>query len=185
MGTIALPEMRRYGYAPALSAGAVAVGGTLGVVIPPSVVLIVLAVQTEQSLLRLFLAAVLPGLVLTALLLLTITALCLRHPHWGPAGPATPWREKFAALSGVVETLILFGIVIGGLYAGFFTPTEAGAAGAVGALAIGVLRRQLTLKTIAQSISGTLLRAGSTMSTSAPRSAATCSARNSSMSGRK
>ncbi len=156
MGTIALPEMRKYGYAPALSAGAVAVGGTLGVVIPPSVVLIVLAVQTEQSLLRLFLASVVPGLVLTALLLLTITVLCLRNPAWGPAGPATRWREKFAALSGVVETLALFGIVIGGLYAGFFTPTEAGAAGAVGALAIGVLRRQLNLRTIAQSIGESL-----------------------------
>ena len=156
MGTIALPEMRRYGYASALSAGAVAVGGTLGVVIPPSVVLIVLAVQTQQSLLRLFLASVVPGLVLTALLLLTITALCIRNPRLGPAGPATSWGEKFAALGGVVETLALFGIVIGGLYAGFFTPTEAGAAGAVGALAIGVLRRQLTLKTIAQSISESL-----------------------------
>ncbi len=156
MGTIALPEMRRYGYAPTLSAGAVAVGGTLGVVIPPSVVLIVLAVQTEQSLLRLFLASVVPGLVLTALLLLTIVVLCVRNPRLGPAGPATGWREKFAALGGVVETLLLFGIVIGGLYAGFFTPTEAGAAGAVGALAIGVLRRQLNLRTIAQSIGESL-----------------------------
>lgn len=152
MGTIALPEMRKYRYDPALSAGSVAVGGTLGVVIPPSVVLIVLAVQTEQSLLRLFLASVIPGLVLTALFLLTITALCLRNPRLGPAGPATSWGQKLRALSGVVETLLLFGIVIGGLYAGFFTPTEAGAAGAVGALAIGVLRRQLTLRTIAQSL---------------------------------
>lgn len=156
MGTIALPEMRKYRYDAALSAGAVAVGGTLGVVIPPSVVLIVIAVQTEQSLLRLFLAAVVPGLVLTALLLLTITTLCLRNPRLGPAGPATGWGQKFRALSGVVETLLLFGIVIGGLYAGFFTPTEAGAAGAVGALAIGVLRRQLTLRSIAQSISESL-----------------------------
>ncbi len=152
MGTIALPEMRKYRYDAALSAGSVAVGGTLGVVIPPSVVLIVLAVQTEQSLLRLFLASVIPGLVLTALFLLTITALCLRNPRLGPAGPATSWGQKLRALSGVVETLLLFGIVIGGLYAGFFTPTEAGAAGAVGALAIGVLRRQLTLRTIAQSL---------------------------------
>ena len=156
MGTIALPEMRKFRYDAALSAGAVAVGGTLGVVIPPSVVLIVIAVQTEQSLLRLFLAAVVPGLVLTALLLLTITALCLRNPRLGPAGPATDWGQKFRALSGVVETLLLFGIVIGGLYAGFFTPTEAGAAGAVGALAIGVLRRQLTLRSIAKSVSESL-----------------------------
>lgn len=156
MGTIALPEMRKYRYDAALSAGAVAVGGTLGVVIPPSVVLIVIAVQTEQSLLRLFLAAVIPGLVLTALFLLTITALCVRNPALGPAGPATSWGQKMRALSGVVETLLLFGIVIGGLYAGFFTPTEAGAAGAVGALAIGLVRRQLTLRSIVQSINESL-----------------------------
>lgn len=156
MGTIALPEMRKYRYDPALSAGAVAVGGTLGVVIPPSVVLIVIAVQTEQSLLRLFLASVIPGLVLTALFLLTITALCMRNPALGPAGPATSWGQKMRALSGVIETLLLFGIVIGGLYAGFFTPTEAGAAGAVGALAIGLVRRQLTLRTIMQSINESL-----------------------------
>jgi tripartite ATP-independent transporter DctM subunit len=156
MGTIALPEMRKYRYDAALSAGAVAVGGTLGVVIPPSVVLIVIAVQTEQSLLRLFLASVIPGLVLTALFLLTITVLCMRNPALGPAGPATSWGQKMRALSGVVETLLLFGIVIGGLYAGFFTPTEAGAAGAVGALVIGLVRRQLTLRTIVQSINESL-----------------------------
>ena len=156
MGTIALPEMRKYRYDAALSAGAVAVGGTLGVVIPPSVVLIVIAVQTEQSLLRLFLAAVIPGLVMTLLFLLTITVLCLRNPKLGPAGPATSWGQKLRSLGGVVETLLLFGIVIGGLYAGLFTPTEAGAAGAIGALIIGLLRRQLTLRTIAQSINESL-----------------------------
>jgi tripartite ATP-independent transporter DctM subunit len=156
MGTIALPEMRKYRYDDALSAGAVAVGGTLGVVIPPSVVLIVIAIQTEQSLLRLFLASVIPGLALTALFLLTITVLCMRNPALGPAGPATSWGEKFRALSGVLETLLLFGIVIGGLYAGFFTPTEAGAAGAVGALAIGLVRRQLSMPTIILSINESL-----------------------------
>lgn len=156
MGTIALPEMRRYRYDAALSAGAVAVGGTLGVVIPPSVVLIVIAVQTEQSLLRLFLAGLLPGLVLTALFVLTILVMCLRKPELGPAGPATSWRAKFAALGGVIETLLLFLLVIGGLYAGFFTPTEAGAAGACGALAIGLARRQLTWPKIVLSVGETL-----------------------------
>lgn len=156
MGTIALPEMRKYRYDPALSAGAVAVGGTLGVVIPPSVVLIVIAVQTEQSLLRLFLASVIPGLVMTLLFLLTITVLCLRNPKLGPAGPATSWGQKLRSLGGVVETLLLFGIVIGGLYAGLFTPTEAGAAGAVGALIIGLVRRELTPRMIAKSINESL-----------------------------
>src|SRR5690606_37690598 len=156
MGTVALPEMRRYRYDPALSAGTVAIGGTLGVVIPPSVVLIVIAVQTEQSLLRLFLAAIVPGIVLTALFILTILAMCSRRPELGPAGPVVPLREKLAALSGVVDTLALFLLVIGGLYAGFFTPTEAGAAGAFGALVIGLLRRGLTWRGIVQSIGETL-----------------------------
>ncbi len=156
MGTIALPEMRRYRYDQALSAGAIAVGGTLGVVIPPSVVLIVIAVQTEQSLLRLFLAGILPGLLLTLLFLLTIVGMCLHNPKLGPLGPVTSLREKLASISGVVETLILFALVIGGLYLGWFTPTEAGAAGAFGALVIGVMRRRLSLRGIVQSISETL-----------------------------
>ena len=156
MGTIALPEMRRFRYDPALSAGAVAVGGTLGVVIPPSVVLIVIAVQTEQSLLRLFLASLIPGLILTVLFLATVVLLCLRNPHLGPLGPLTSWREKFASLSGVVETLILFTLVIGGLYAGWFTPTEAGAAGAFGALVIGLVRRRLSFQGLVQAVAETL-----------------------------
>lgn len=156
MGTIALPEMRRYRYDHALSTGAIAVGGTLGVVIPPSVVLIVIAVQTEQSLLRLFLAGIVPGLILTLLFLLTILALCLRNPELGPLGPVTSLKEKLVSLSGVVETLILFVLVIGGLYLGWFTPTEAGAAGAFGALVIGLARRRLSLQGIVQSIIETL-----------------------------
>jgi tripartite ATP-independent transporter DctM subunit len=160
MGTIALPEMRRYGYDPALSAGTVAVGGTLGVVIPPSVVLIVIAVQTEQSLLRLFLASIVPGVVLTVLFVLTILAICMRRPALGPGGPATTLREKLGSLAGVVDTLLLFVLVIGGLYAGFFTPTEAGAAGAFGALAIGLARRRLTINGFVRAIEETLRISG-------------------------
>jgi len=152
MGTIAMPEMRRHGYDPALSSGAIAVGGTLGVVIPPSVVLIVIAVQTEQSLLRLFLAAIVPGLILTVLFLLTILFICLRNPKLAPLGPKTSVREKLVALIGVVEALFLFGLVIGGLYMGWFTPSEAGAAGAFGALVIGLARRSLDFKGIVKCI---------------------------------
>ena len=156
MGTIALPAMRRYGYDRALATGAVAVGGTLGVVIPPSVVMIVIAVQTEQSLLRLFLAGIIPGLLLTALFLATVLVMCLRRPELGPPGPATTLKDKLASLSGVIETLLLFVLVIGGLYVGWFTPTEAGAAGAFGALVIGLVRRRLSLKEIVLSASETL-----------------------------
>lgn len=152
MGTIALPEMRRYRYDSALSTGAVAVGGTLGVVIPPSVVLIVIAVQTEQSLLRLFLAGIIPGIILTVMFLLTILIMCLRNPALGPLGPVTSLKEKLVSLSGIIETLILFALVIGGLYLGWFTPTEAGAAGAFGALLIGLARRRLSLRAIIQAI---------------------------------
>ena len=156
MGTIALPEMRRYGYHPTLSSGAVAIGGTLGIVIPPSVVMIVIAMQTEQSLLELFLAGIIPGALLTGLFLLTILFLCLRNAELGPVGPKTSWQQKLASLSGLIETLILFSLVIGGLYFGFFTPTEAGAAGAFGALLVGLVRRKLSLKGIVQSLVETL-----------------------------
>jgi tripartite ATP-independent transporter DctM subunit len=156
MGTIALPEMRRFRYDPALSAGAVAVGGTLGVVIPPSVVLIVIAVQTEQSLLRLFLASLVPGVMLTGLFLATVVLLCLRQPQLGPLGPRTAWRAKLVSLTGMLEALLLFGLVIGGLYLGWFTPTEAGAAGAFGALAIGLARRRLSVGALVLAVGETL-----------------------------
>ncbi|MGE4340081.1 MAG: TRAP transporter large permease, partial [Pigmentiphaga sp.] len=126
MGMIALPEMKRYGYDPALSAGTVALGGTLGAIIPPSVVMIVIGVQTEQSILALFLAGIIPGLVLTLLFIATIAMICLRNPAAAPKAPPTTSRQKWLAILDVLETLVLFAFVIGGLYAGLFTPTEAG-----------------------------------------------------------
>lgn len=156
MGTIALPEMKRYGYDPALSTGSVAIGGTLGVVIPPSVVLIIIAVQTEQSITRLFIANIVPGALITALLLAIVLWVCLRNPRLGPPGPGSSLAEKFAALSGVLEALVLFVLVIGGLYAGWFTPTEAGAAGAFGALLVGLLRGKLSVASLFKAAGETL-----------------------------
>ena len=144
MGTIALPEMERYRYDPSFSTGSVAIGGTLGVVIPPSVLLIIIAVQTKQSITQLFLANIIPGLMLTGLLLITAVLLCMRNPKLGPPGPRTPMREKLFALTGIIEAVLLFLLVIGGMYAGWFTPTEAGAAGSFGALVIGLSRRKLS-----------------------------------------
>jgi tripartite ATP-independent transporter DctM subunit len=156
MGTIALPEMKKYRYSDALSTGAVAVGGTLGVVIPPSVVLIIIALQTEQSIAKLFVASVIPGLFLSGLFLGTISLLCRRNPELGPAGPKAGWMEKLRALDGIVETLLLFALVIGGMYAGWFTPTEGGAAGSFGALVIALARRKLSWPNFKLSVLDTL-----------------------------
>jgi tripartite ATP-independent transporter DctM subunit len=156
MGTIALPEMERYGYDPALSTGSVAIGGTLGVVIPPSVVLIIIAVQTEQSIAQLFMACIVPGFFLTALFLATVFLLCIKNPGLGPKGPMADMKEKLISLTGVAEAMILFLLVIGGLYAGWFTPTEAGAAGSFGALLIGLVRRKLSKQEFVKAVAETI-----------------------------
>ena len=147
MTTVALPEMKKYRYDRALSAGSIACGSTLGVVIPPSVVLIVYGIQTGQSIGKLFWGSTLPGLLMAFLFVLTIYVLCARHPHWGPAGPRVRWIDKIKALPGMSEMIILFGLVMGGLYSGAYTPTEAGAAGAFFAFLIAIaIRRKLSWK---------------------------------------
>jgi len=156
MGTIALPEMKKYNYDPVLSTGTVATGGILGVVIPPSVVLIVIGLQTQQSIIRLFLGGIFPGIILGALFMITIYAICRWNPRLGPAGPKTSLKQKIMSLGGVVETLVLFGMVIGGLMVGWFTPTEAGAAGTLGAIVITVVRRDFTWQRFAKSVTETL-----------------------------
>lgn len=156
IGTVALPEMKRYGYAPVLSTASVAVGGSLGVVIPPSVVLLIIALSTEQSITELFTAALVPGLLLMSLLVLTVIVMCWARPELGPPGPRFPFLERVKALGGVVETLVLFLLIIGGLYAGWFSPTQAGAAGAFGALIIALLRRGLNWQGFVQSLLETL-----------------------------
>lgn len=146
MGAVALPEMKKYNYDPALSGGSVAIGGTLGVLIPPSTALIIIAIQSEQSISRLFVAALVPGLIVGALLVVSVLVLCWRRPALGPPGPKVGWGERFRSLTGVTEALLLFALVIGGLYLGWFTPTEAGAVGAFGAIVIALARRTLTVR---------------------------------------
>ena len=147
MTTVALPEMKKYNYNKALSAGSIACGSTLGVVIPPSVVLIIYGIQTGQSIGKLFWGSTLPGILMTILFSLTIYLLCVKHPEWGPGGPKVTLIEKIKAIPGATEMIILFGLVMGGLYTGAYTPTEAGAAGAFFALVIaGAVRRKLTWK---------------------------------------
>ncbi len=156
MAAVALPEMRRYKYDMELGSGAVAAGGSLGMLIPPSVVFIVYAIMTEQSVGKLFIAGIIPGLLIAVLFCATIHLNCRRRPHLGPASPPTTWGEKFRSLTGVSETLILFATVMGGMFLGFFTPTEAAAVGALGSLIIAATKRQLTRKMLLRSLHETV-----------------------------
>jgi len=146
MGKVTLPEIKRYGYDDALRTGCVASAGSLAIMIPPSTVLIIYGVMTEQSIGKLFIAGILPGILLAVLFMITVLALVWRNPGLAPPGVKTSWMEKIKGLSGIIEMLILFGLVMGGLFVGWFTPTEAGAVGAAGALAIALARRKLSVK---------------------------------------
>lgn len=144
MGTIAIPEMKKFSYSPRLATGSVAAGGTLGILIPPSTIFIIYGFMTETSIGKLFIAGILPGILLSLLFMALIYVMCRRNPQFGPRGPSSPWREKLTSLRGVWGMLALFILVIGGIYTGIFTPTEAGATGAFGAFVIILARRRMT-----------------------------------------
>jgi C4-dicarboxylate transporter DctM subunit len=144
IGKSAVPEMKKHKYDPAISLGALACSGALGFMIPPSIPLAIYGILTEQSIGKLFIAGVLPGILITILFILTGLIACWIKPEWGPAGEATTLKQKFKSLLGLADALIVFLLVIGGLFAGFFGPTMAGAIGAAGAVAIGLARRELT-----------------------------------------
>ena len=152
MATVGLPEMRRYHYADELSTGAVASGGGLGMIMPPSVVLIVYGVLTEQSIGALFVAGILPAIVMTLLFIICIYIHCLISPQQGPSGDRFSWLDKIKSLSGMGDTLSVFVLVMGGLFLGLFTPTEAAAVGAFGVLAVALLRRQITWQGFVKSL---------------------------------
>ena len=156
MGAVALPQMDKYNYDTRLSTGTVVTGGTLGTVMPPSVVLIIIGLQTEQSIVKLFLAGILPAIVLGLLFVVTIIVLCRIYPDFGPAGPKTSLVDKLKSLLGVIEAVTIFALVIGGLYFGVFTPTEAGAAGVLITLVVSFTTRKLTWKGFIRSIGDTL-----------------------------
>lgn len=150
VGRVALPEMQRHRYDPGLATGTVAAGGTLGILIPPSSGFVVYAILTEQSIGQLFIAGILPGLLLTGLFVLTVWLIVARNPALGPPGPRLPRAERLAALAGAGPiTLVMVG-TIGGIYAGMFTPMEAAAVGAVLTLLIALLRGGLTLSAAGQ-----------------------------------
>lgn len=155
MSLVALPEMKRYNYDMELGTGTVAAGGSLGMLIPPSVVFIVYAIMTEQSIGKLFLAGIIPGILIAGLFCFAIYYNCKRHKHLGPAGESTTWLQKLKSLTWVSETLALFILVMGGMFFGFFTPTEAAAIGAAGSLVIALLKKQLNWKTLFRSLQET------------------------------
>src|SRR4030042_582882 len=136
IGKIALPEMKRYNYDDTLATGTVAGAGTLGIMIPPSTIFLIYGLMTEQSIGKLFIAGVLPGILLAFLMMIAIAIICWRNPNLGPPGAPTTWKQKLRASTGIIETIILFLLVIGGLFLGWFSPTQAGTIGAGGALVI-------------------------------------------------
>ncbi len=156
MSTVALPQMKKFNYDPKLSTGSVACGSTLGVVIPPSVVLIVIGLSTEQSIARLFYGGIGAGVTMAVLLTLTVYLVCRFNPAWGPVGPKTDVVEKLKALSGAFEMIILFLSVMLGLYFGIFTPAEAGAVGSFFAVLISAVQRRLTWRGLVASVADTL-----------------------------
>jgi tripartite ATP-independent transporter DctM subunit len=149
---VAYPEMRRYGYPQSFAAGVIAAGGTLGAMLPPSTVLAVYGIITEQDIGKLFIAGIVPGILAASMYMMTVAVIVWARPKYLPAGPRSNWRERLSALRDIWATLLLFFFVIGGLYGGLFTPTEAGGMGAGGAFLIGVLRGRLTRADIRRSL---------------------------------
>ncbi|MFI4912014.1 MAG: TRAP transporter large permease [Sedimentisphaeraceae bacterium JB056] len=156
MTTVAFPEMCKYNYNKRLSLGAIACGSTLGVVIPPSVVLIIIGLSTEQSVSKLFYGGIGAGIFLTASFLLTAWVICKVKPGWGPSGPKYSLKERLKSLAGAYEMITLFLLVIIGLYMGIFTPTEAGAVGSFLAILIGFIQKNLSIKGFLNALKETL-----------------------------
>jgi C4-dicarboxylate transporter DctM subunit len=146
IGRVAIPEMRRFNYSDVLSTGTVASAGGLGIMIPPSTTFIVYGILAEQSIGKLFISGIFPGIIIAVLFMATVDIYCRLNPDAGPPGPPTSWKQKFHSLTGLTDTLLLFALTMGGLFSGLFSPTQAGAIGSVGTLIIGIARRELTLK---------------------------------------
>ncbi len=156
MTRICVPEMRRHGYDDRLSTGSVAAGGTLGILIPPSLIFVIYAMIAQQSVPKLFAAGMIPGLVLTALYIIVAAVILMVKPNWAPRGEARPLGQRILDVLGMWEFVILFGVSVGGIYAGIFSPTEAAAIGAFMALVIGVAQKNLGWSTLWECFETTL-----------------------------
>jgi tripartite ATP-independent transporter DctM subunit len=152
MARVAYPEMRRYGYSPSISAGTIAAGGTIGILIPPSVVLVLYGILIGGDIGALFMAGIIPGILSIITYVVVIDILCRIWPNLGPRGERTDWAGRWRSIQGLWPVMVLFVFIIGGIYAGIFTPTEAGGMGAVGALAFCILRGRMTLRVFVESL---------------------------------
>ena len=156
MGTIAYPEMHKFNYSHRLATGCILAGGALSSLIPPSIAFIIYGFLTEKSIAKMFMAGILPGIMVSLMFLITIYIMCKKHPNLGPPGPSYSWRERIISLKGVWGFLLIFVLVMGGLYFGVFTPTEAGAMGAFSAFIIALILRRLTLRNLIEATKDTL-----------------------------
>ena len=156
MGSVALPEMKKYNYHNRLATGCVAAGGSVGILIPPSAAFIIYGLLTDQSIGKLFIAGILPGILLTSIFIITISILCRRNPTYGPSGPVVPLIEKIKSLKGTWAAGALFLFVMGGIYRGVFTPTEAGALGSFGVLVIVLTTKKFRWKNLYKALSESL-----------------------------
>lgn len=160
MCRVAMPEMRRRGYRDSFASATIAAGGTLGVLIPPSIILVIYALLTEQSIGKLFVASLIPGLVATGLYIAAIAIQARINPTLGPAGERVTWAGRARAVIDVWPVLLLFALVIGGIYLGWFSPNEAAAVGAAGAILLSFVRRQLTREVFLACLSETASTTG-------------------------
>lgn len=154
--SVAVPEMDRYNYAKKLSTGIVATVGTLGILIPPSVTLIVFGIITEQSIGKLFLAGLIPGLIIAFFFILIIYGWCRINPALGPRGEKSTWKERVASLPEVFWVALIFLLVVGGLMKGFFTPTEAGSVGTFAVLLLSLVKRDINFRGFVKSVAESL-----------------------------
>ncbi len=156
MTQVALPEMRRAGYHPGFSAGLIAAGGTLGIMIPPSVIMVLYGIMTETDITKLFAAGIIPGFMAIAFYSVVVAIVARLRPDTMPRGERLGWGERFASLRPLWAVVVLFVFVLGGIYGGLFTVQEAAGVGAIGTLAIGMLRGRLGWKQIKAALIGAL-----------------------------
>jgi C4-dicarboxylate transporter DctM subunit len=160
MALVALPEMKKYRYSPALASGSIAAGGTMGILIPPSGMLIIYGILTEQSIAKLFAGGFIPGILEAVFYCATIFIICKLNPLAGPRGPKFKIKDRIKAFGGAAEIIGVILVCLGGLFLGWFTPTEAGAAGAFGALFFSTLRGRLTWVSFKEALTGTMKLTG-------------------------